>query len=410
MTISAEERSAINRKNAMASTGPKSDEGKRKVSRNAFKHGMRAETIALPNEDPDAIRDRADQWDEACRPANALESYLLEQAVKASLSLDRCRAQHTALLARQVREAPDAWEHAKQDEVQRLVALLETDPAAALRQLERSAHGCRWLMDRWARLDAILESDGRWCGPDRDEAIRLLGLRPEPDNLKDSEGAFKVRLFNLLCLPDRADRCVDWLFDPARMPESLRSTYRVDFLPDPADSLAALREMVVERYGPLEALERRLRTELDEPDRAEAATRALVPLGEGPARLALRYQTTAENSFYRAYNALKKEQKARESGGAGEPVGAAVERAVVAADEPAAAPESPPNQADPAVPIQDEDPVSPTEESPPNKANAAAPIPAEDPASPAPRTLPNKANAALPNKANAALPNKANAA
>jgi hypothetical protein len=159
--------------------------------------------------------------------------------------------------------------------------------------------------------------------------------------------------------------------------------------------------MVVERYGPLEALERRLRTELDEPDRAEAATRALVPLGEGPARLALRYQTTAENSFYRAYNALKKEQKTRESGGADSEAGAAGAGAVVAVKPPAAS-EALPNKANPDAPIPAEDPVSPTEEAPPNKANAAAPIAAEAPASPAPRTLPNKANAALPNKANAA--------
>jgi hypothetical protein len=91
----------------------------------------------------------------------------------------------------------------------------------------------------------------------------------------------------------------------------------------------------------------------------------MVPLGEGPAWLAVRYRTTAENPFYRAYNALKKDQ-ARESGGAGSEAGAAGAGAVVA-DEP-----------------------------------PAAPIAAEAPGSPAPRTLPNKADAALPNKANAA--------
>ena len=46
---------------------------------------------------------------------------------------------------------------------------------------------------------------------------------------------------------------------------------------------------------------------------------ALMPMDETEARLILRYQTTAENSFYRNYNALKKEQQGRESGaGAGE--------------------------------------------------------------------------------------------
>src|SRR4051812_29484998 len=101
MTISAEERRAINRQNSKASTGPTSDRGKKQVSQNALKHGMRAETIALPNEDPSVVQARADEWNTACQPANPMEQYLVEQAVKSSLSLDRCRKQHTALLAKQ---------------------------------------------------------------------------------------------------------------------------------------------------------------------------------------------------------------------------------------------------------------------------------------------------------------------
>src|SRR3954451_9834157 len=134
MKLSPEERSAINRKNASASTGPKSDRGKRAVSMNACKHGMCAKSIAtLPHEDPEAVATRLERWTEACRPADAVETFLVEQAVRASLSLDRCRDQHTALLAKQVREAPHEWEEAKRDEVERLRALLVDDPEAAVR-------------------------------------------------------------------------------------------------------------------------------------------------------------------------------------------------------------------------------------------------------------------------------------
>ena len=42
-----------NRRNALKSTGPKTDCGKQRVSRNALRHGLTAETVIFPIEDPD---------------------------------------------------------------------------------------------------------------------------------------------------------------------------------------------------------------------------------------------------------------------------------------------------------------------------------------------------------------------
>src|SRR3954452_25570520 len=75
MKLSPEERSAINRKNASASTGPKSERGKRAVSTNACKHGMCAKKVALPHEDPEAIRARLQRRTEARRPAAHMGLY-----------------------------------------------------------------------------------------------------------------------------------------------------------------------------------------------------------------------------------------------------------------------------------------------------------------------------------------------
>jgi hypothetical protein len=396
MTLPAEERRAINRQNSMHSTGPRSDRGKMKVRQNAMTHGMRAEKIVLSTEDPDALQARADEWTAHYQPANPMEEYLLEQAVKSSVFLDRAQGRHTALLARQVRQAPYAWEQAREDEVERLKVLLKVDADTAVRELQRTGHGCRWLLGRWARLDEILEEKGHWCGPDRDEAIRLLGFHPEPDRLKDSEGAFMTRLYNLLCHPKPAERAIDWLCDPKHMPESLQSTYRADWLPEPANCLKQLREMTAGEFMRLRDLEEQLRTELDEPDRAEAATHALIPQHEPTARLVLRYHTTAENSFYRAYNALKQERKERKVDSDDPRTCAAVVEAVVVDDKAAASPTAPlPNKA-----ISDEpDPL-------PNKAISDEPDPLPNKANPATAPLPNKANPAPP----APLPNKANPA
>ncbi len=42
-----------NRRNALRSTGPRSKEGKERASRNALRHGLTAETVLEPLEDPE---------------------------------------------------------------------------------------------------------------------------------------------------------------------------------------------------------------------------------------------------------------------------------------------------------------------------------------------------------------------
>ena len=42
-----------NRRNALASTGPKTESGKQRASQNAVRHGLTAETVIVPLEDTD---------------------------------------------------------------------------------------------------------------------------------------------------------------------------------------------------------------------------------------------------------------------------------------------------------------------------------------------------------------------
>src|SRR5262249_33443707 len=154
--------------------GPIAEEGKARSRRNALKHGLRAEIVALPQEDPEVGRVRQQAWQDYYRPESPAAQHLVDQCGRATLLADRRDAYPAAAVSQRVRKAEDRWEDGRADEAARLVALLPDDPATAVRLLARSAHGCRWLISRWERLEAVLDDPGSWNPDDRDEAIRLL--------------------------------------------------------------------------------------------------------------------------------------------------------------------------------------------------------------------------------------------
>ena len=95
-----------NRRNSARSTGPKSPEGKRKVSQNAVKHGLTATTlVVLPHEDEEAYERRLEAWTAEINPKGDMGRYLAERAVKVSWQLDRADSFEQACLARRIRRA-----------------------------------------------------------------------------------------------------------------------------------------------------------------------------------------------------------------------------------------------------------------------------------------------------------------
>src|SRR5205823_4353921 len=83
-------RSAANARNARHSTGPKSEAGKKRSSKNALKHGLTSNDAVLPNENPDAFQEQLDQWLEYDQPTDPAHAAVIERAVSAKWKLDRC--------------------------------------------------------------------------------------------------------------------------------------------------------------------------------------------------------------------------------------------------------------------------------------------------------------------------------
>ena len=130
---------------------------------------------------------------------------LIERAVLAAWRLQRCaRAEH-ARLADRVRHAADDLDLAARRRADDLGQLLmyepiergdpskttdplangrfdrrdEVHPRAIVRQLEATAQGLDWLLERWAELSESLDAFGNWHLYQIYVAVRLLGRRPE---------------------------------------------------------------------------------------------------------------------------------------------------------------------------------------------------------------------------------------
>ncbi len=95
MAISAAKLEA-NRRNAKKSTGPRTDEGKECSKFNALKHGLRAETLVLPDEDPQDLEDRRAAWTASLAPLSELEQRAVDDAVIYSWRQDRARRAEAA--------------------------------------------------------------------------------------------------------------------------------------------------------------------------------------------------------------------------------------------------------------------------------------------------------------------------
>ncbi len=88
-------RLAANRANAQHSTGPKTEEGKAKVARNALKHGLDSKEIFIaPGEQETFDQFQADLIAET-NPVGALEQDLFRQLLHAAWNLRRIRIQET---------------------------------------------------------------------------------------------------------------------------------------------------------------------------------------------------------------------------------------------------------------------------------------------------------------------------
>ena len=189
MPCSAKKRLS-NRENSLKSTGPTSPGGKAKVALNAVRHGLRAEHLILPGEDPAAFDAMLAAWMADWKPPTDARRVLVEQAVAHAWRLGRClRAERAHLLERGRAEARRLRRRIE-DRARQAVAELDRDPAGALRELLASRAGTEAVLGLWRDLAEV-------AGPDTWDEIeehhhtllRLMGLDPDEVDPESLVGA-----------------------------------------------------------------------------------------------------------------------------------------------------------------------------------------------------------------------------
>jgi hypothetical protein len=97
--MTSEKQLEANRRNAMRSTGPKTDEGKARSSRNNLRHGLTGQITVLPSEDREAHDAFVNQLLEGLNPETPMEEQLANSIAEDSWRLNRVRAIETNIFA-----------------------------------------------------------------------------------------------------------------------------------------------------------------------------------------------------------------------------------------------------------------------------------------------------------------------
>jgi len=270
--------------------------------------GFSIEQLTLPHEDAAENRRFYNQWIAAYPSRDPIVRGFVQQAVVAQLEKRRLERSRAALRAERVRTAVLYYEREQEDDVIQCIYEVSDCVADGMRNLLRSAAGCRWAIDLWEKLKKKLADDGTWFCIDRINAIQLQGLSACVDELCLSEEAYMIWLDCLVAQPNPKQKDIDLILDPRRVPRWMQERDLKLWPGDPAASRARLQAIVDRELPRVKALEATLRVQYEEPARAAAKELALARVTKEEMAL-LRAERMHEQSYAQAVRALQKVRK-----------------------------------------------------------------------------------------------------
>jgi hypothetical protein len=141
--MASDRRIRANRLNAQKTTGPKTEAGKRIVSQNALKHGLRSKKYLVIGEDQSEFNRLAREFKKVLLPQNAVESEHCNQIIITAWQLKRCPSVIAGLynleIIEQIKQASDniAVDNFSKKELQKIVVDIDKIPEIQAIALKR---------------------------------------------------------------------------------------------------------------------------------------------------------------------------------------------------------------------------------------------------------------------------------
>ena len=132
-----DKRIAANRANAQRSTGPRTAEGKKKVSQNALKHGLTARSVTTPDEDIQIYETFKGRLYEELDPQTVVETALTEQIANKLWRVLRVPRIEAQLMSKQPLRNGFPWEGDEDTESNLSFAFTATNYSSAIALLTR---------------------------------------------------------------------------------------------------------------------------------------------------------------------------------------------------------------------------------------------------------------------------------
>jgi hypothetical protein len=282
MTTPSQKQIEANRRNALKSTGPKTEQGKARSRRNGLKHGLAAEVL-IPEEDSAAYDAALARWTREAGPDNVVEHHLIRRAAAGSVTLERIERAKQDTRQETAREAVAVWERRQQARARRKAQDLANDPFNTVEDLETTAFGCDWMIRQWQALQAPLSLGRAWDQRMLAKAQLLLGL-PEGTPALDAD-----RLVRKL-----------WILAGAAQPDKVAALPRLAAeagLPtDPTLARTGLRQFILEQIDRLQQLREDSWEAIEGPECRAVATRAAAADTSKEGQLRHRYEVSADRA------------------------------------------------------------------------------------------------------------------
>ena len=140
------------RENGRMLRGPKTLEGKHRARSNALKHGLRADVLPIPGEDPTIAAARGDAWHSYYQPQSPAAHHLANECACAHLASGPPRSVPGGRRRAPTQPSTLGLPHSSIQRRRAPRRRLRDHPADVHAQLFATAAGCRWLIERWEQL------------------------------------------------------------------------------------------------------------------------------------------------------------------------------------------------------------------------------------------------------------------